>query len=48
MAQGRDNPGIAAQMHLAESSVGKHVNAILSTLGLSVEHPPAGDRRRPL
>jgi DNA-binding NarL/FixJ family response regulator len=37
MAQGRDNAGIAAQLHLAESSVEKHVNAIFSKLGLSAE-----------
>jgi DNA-binding NarL/FixJ family response regulator len=37
MAQGRGNAGIAAQLHLAESSVEKHVNAIFSKLGLSAE-----------
>jgi DNA-binding NarL/FixJ family response regulator len=37
MAQGRGNAGIAAQLYLSESSVEKHVNAILTKLGLSSE-----------
>jgi DNA-binding NarL/FixJ family response regulator len=37
MAQGRGNAGIAAQLHLSESSVEKHVNAIFTKLGLSSE-----------
>jgi DNA-binding NarL/FixJ family response regulator len=37
MAQGRGNAGIGAQLHLAESSVEKHVNAIFSKLGLTAE-----------
>jgi DNA-binding NarL/FixJ family response regulator len=37
MAQGRGNGGIAAQLHLSESSVGKHVNAIFTKLGLTTE-----------
>ena len=37
MAQGRGNAGIAAQLHLSESSVEKHVNAIFTKLGLTTE-----------
>jgi DNA-binding NarL/FixJ family response regulator len=37
MAQGRGNAGIAGQLHLSESSVEKHVNAIFTKLGLSSE-----------
>jgi DNA-binding NarL/FixJ family response regulator len=37
MAQGRGNAGIAAHLHLSESSVEKHVNAIFSKLGLTTE-----------
>jgi DNA-binding NarL/FixJ family response regulator len=37
MAQGRGNAGIAARLHLAESSVEKHVNAIFTKLGLTGE-----------
>ena len=37
MAAGRGNAGIAAHLHLSESSVEKHVNAIFTKLGL-----PAG------
>ena len=38
MAQGRGNAGIAAELHLSESSVEKHVNAIFTKLGLTTEH----------
>jgi DNA-binding NarL/FixJ family response regulator len=38
MAQGRGNAGIAAQLHLSESSVEKHVNAIFTKLGLTTEN----------
>ena len=37
MAAGRGNAGIAAHLHLSESSVEKHVNAIFTKLGLSAE-----------
>ena len=37
MAAGRGNAGIAAHLHLSESSVEKHVNAIFSKLGLTTE-----------
>jgi DNA-binding NarL/FixJ family response regulator len=37
MAAGRGNAGIAAHLHLSESSVEKHVNAIFTKLGLSTE-----------
>ena len=37
MAQGRGNAGIAGQLHLSESSVEKHVNAIFTKLGLTAE-----------
>ena len=37
MAQGRGNAGIAAHLHLSESSVEKHVNAIFTKLGLTTE-----------
>jgi DNA-binding NarL/FixJ family response regulator len=37
MAQGRGNLGIAGQLHLSESSVEKHVNAIFAKLGLTAE-----------
>jgi DNA-binding NarL/FixJ family response regulator len=37
MAQGHGNAGIAAQLHLSESSVEKHVNAIFAKLGLRAE-----------
>jgi DNA-binding NarL/FixJ family response regulator len=37
MAQGRGNAGIAAALHLSESSVEKHVNAIFTKLGLTSE-----------
>ena len=37
MAQGRGNVGIAAHLHLSESSVEKHVNAIFTKLGLTTE-----------
>ncbi len=38
MAQGRGNAGIATELHLSESSVEKHVNAIFTKLGLTTEH----------
>ena len=37
MAPGRGNAGIAAHLHLSESSVEKHVNAIFTKLGLTTE-----------
>ena len=37
MAQGRGNAGIAAHLHLSESSVEKHVNAIFTKLSLTSE-----------
>jgi DNA-binding NarL/FixJ family response regulator len=37
MAEGRTNAGIAAQLHLSESAVEKHVNAIFAKLGLVAE-----------
>ena len=37
MAQGRGNAGIAAALHLSESSVEKYVNSIFTKLGLSSE-----------
>jgi DNA-binding NarL/FixJ family response regulator len=37
MAQGRGNGGIAAELHLAESSVEKHVNSIFAKLSLTAE-----------
>ena len=46
MAQGRGNAGIAAHLHLSESSVEKHVNAIFTKLGLTTEtSPTAGSPR---
>ena len=38
MAAGRGNAGIAAHLHLSESSVEKHVNAIFTKLGLTTEN----------
>jgi DNA-binding CsgD family transcriptional regulator len=37
MAAGRSNARVAAHLHLSESSVGKHVNAIFTKLGLTTE-----------
>jgi DNA-binding NarL/FixJ family response regulator len=37
MAQGRNNAGMAKQLHLSESAVEKHINSIFSKLGLSEE-----------
>ena len=37
MAQGRGNAGIAAHLHLSESSVEKHVNVIFTKLGPTTE-----------
>ncbi|GAB3186858.1 response regulator transcription factor [Nesterenkonia suensis] len=45
MAQGRSNGGIAAALHLSDSAVSKHINAIFTTLDI----PPAStDNRRVL
>ncbi|MDS2173122.1 MULTISPECIES: response regulator transcription factor [unclassified Nesterenkonia] len=45
MAEGRSNAGIAATLHLSDSAVSKHINAIFSTLDI----PPAStDNRRVL
>ncbi len=38
MAQRRGNAGIATELHLSESSVEKHVNAIVTKLGLTTDH----------
>ena len=38
MAEGRGNAGIAAHLHLSESSVEKHVNAIFTKLSLTTEN----------
>lgn len=37
VAQGKNNAGIAAGLHLTERAVEKHINAIFSKLGLSEE-----------
>jgi len=37
MAQGRTNGGIAAALHLSESAIEKHINAIFTKLGLAEE-----------
>jgi DNA-binding NarL/FixJ family response regulator len=37
MAQGRGNAGIAQDLHLSESSIEKHVNAIFTKLDLATE-----------
>ena len=37
MAQGRGNAGIAQNLHLSESSIEKHVNAIFTKLDLASE-----------
>ncbi len=37
MAEGRTNRAVAADLHLSESTVEKHVNAIFTKLGLSAE-----------
>ncbi|MDZ5077740.1 response regulator transcription factor [Nesterenkonia sp. HG001] len=45
MAEGRSNAGIAAALHLSDSAVSKHINAIFTTLDI----PPAStDNRRVL
>jgi DNA-binding NarL/FixJ family response regulator len=45
MAEGRSNIAIGRLLHLADSSVEKHISGIFSKLGL----PPAeGDHRRVL
>lgn len=45
MAQGRSNAGIAGALHLSDSAVSKHINAIFTTLDI----PPAStDNRRVL
>jgi DNA-binding NarL/FixJ family response regulator len=38
VAQGRTNAGIAAGLHLSESAIEKHINAIFTKLGLSEEN----------
>lgn len=43
MARGRANRGVAAKLHLSESSVEKHVGSIFAKLGLAQE--PSTDRR---
>ncbi|WP_010523580.1 response regulator transcription factor [Nesterenkonia sp. F] len=45
MAQGRSNAGIAAALHLSDSAVSKHINAIFSTLDIP---PASSDNRRVL
>ena len=37
MVQARGRAGIAAHLHLSESSAGKHVSAIFTKLGLTTE-----------
>ena len=37
VAQGKNNAGIAAGLHLSERAVEKHINSIFSKLGLSEE-----------
>lgn len=43
MATGRNNPGIAEELHLSERAVLKHINSIFSKFGLSQE--PATHKR---
>jgi DNA-binding NarL/FixJ family response regulator len=38
MAHGFGNAGSATELHLSESSVEKHLNAIFAKLGLTTEH----------
>lgn len=45
MAEGRSNAGISAALHLSESAVTKHINAIFTKLGIP---PAASDNRRVL
>ncbi|GAB3850388.1 response regulator [Nesterenkonia populi] len=35
MAEGRSNAGIAAELHLSDSAVSKHINSIFTTLGIT-------------
>src|SRR4051794_3314404 len=37
MAQGKTNAGIAKEMHLSESAIEKHINALFGKLGLTEE-----------
>ena len=37
MAQGRNNAGIAAELHLSERAVEKHINSLFSKIGVSEE-----------
>lgn len=37
MVQGRTNAGIAGALHLSESAIEKHINAIFTKLGLTEE-----------
>jgi DNA-binding NarL/FixJ family response regulator len=37
MAQGLTNAGIAGRLHLSESAIEKHINAIFTKLGLTEE-----------
>ena len=37
MAQGRTNAGIGSALHLSESAIEKHINAIFTKLGLTEE-----------
>jgi DNA-binding NarL/FixJ family response regulator len=37
MAQGRTNAGMARELHLSESAIEKHINAIFTKLGLTEE-----------
>ncbi|GAB2985936.1 LuxR C-terminal-related transcriptional regulator [Frigoribacterium salinisoli] len=43
MAEGRSNSAVAADLHISESSVEKHVSAILAKLGIPAE--ATGNRR---
>lgn len=45
MAEGRSNAGIASALHLSDSAVSKHINAIFSTLDIP---PASADNRRVL
>ncbi len=37
MAQGRTNGGMSRHLHLSESAIEKHINAIFTKLGLTEE-----------
>ena len=45
MAEGRSNTGIARALHVSESAIAKHVNAIFTKLDMPTT---AGDHRRVL